>query len=494
MFLDQSNFEVYPLDLVLTLDSHMESPLHQQVYGQLRQAILTGRLQANQRLPATRSLAQSLGVSRTTVIQGYDQLISEGYLETRVGAGTYVCSELPELALQVELPDMAAPKWKDIRLSTYAERVQQIPQRRVAPRLEIDFRYGTPALDLFPMGLWRQLLARQVASTDVLGYAPSAMGDESLRGAIATHIRQARGVRCQPAQILITGGSQQALDLIARLVLHVGDRMAFEEPGYAGARQIFTASGAEIIPIPIDGDGIDLDRVKASHPRLVYVTPSHQFPTGTLLSLPRRLALLQWAADNSAMIIEDDYDSEYRYGGRPIPALQGLDGGSRVFYIGTFSKVMFPGLRMGYLVVPKPLITVFKTAKWLADRQPPALDQRALCEFIEAGHLERHLRKMRICYARRRQALVDALNQQFGQAVQVLGDQAGLHIMVRWTTQLSDDELVAKAAAHGVGIYSARRQYLSPERTGEFVFGYAELDERSIKEGIRRIAEALKPA
>ena len=352
------------MDLVLTLHSQTDLPLHQQVYRQLRQAILSGRLQANQRLPATRSLAKSLGVSRTTVTQGYDQLISEGYLETRIGAGTYVCGELPELSLRVASPTAASPHPANIQLSAYAERVQQIPTRARPQRFEIDFRYGTPALELFPIRLWRQLLSRQVDETEVLGYATSAMGDEGLRGAIATHIRQSRGVRCQPKQILITGGSQQALDLIARLVLHPGDKMAFEEPGYTGARQIFTASGADIIPIAIDRDGIDIEQVKAINPRLVYLPPSHQFPTGALLSLPRRLELLRWAKKTGALIIEDDYDSEYRYGGRPVPALQGLDSGGGVFYVGTFSKVMVPGLRLGYWVRPEPLVSSVQMAKW----------------------------------------------------------------------------------------------------------------------------------
>ncbi|MEL6249278.1 MAG: PLP-dependent aminotransferase family protein, partial [Cyanobacteria bacterium J06627_15] len=292
-------------------------------------------------------------------------------------------------------------------------------------------------------------------------------------------------------QILITGGSQQALDLIARLILRPGDAIAFEEPGYAGARQIFATSGATVVPIPVDRDGLVVEQVKTANPRLVYVTPSHQFPTGALMSLPRRLALLQWAKASGVMVIEDDYDSEYRYGGRPVPALQGLDSGSCVFYVGTFSKVMFPGLRMGYLVVPEPLLSVFEKGKWLTDRQPPALTQRALGEFIQAGHLERHLRRMRVCYSRRRQALVAALQQQFGEAVQVLGDQAGLHIMTRWTFGLSDEAVVERAARQGVAVYSARRQYLNPQRQGEFVFGYAELDEGTLAEGTRRLSEAL---
>ncbi|MEO0759434.1 MAG: PLP-dependent aminotransferase family protein [Cyanobacteria bacterium J06648_16] len=479
------------MDLVLALDNQLATPLHQQVYAQLRQAILTGRLQANQRLPATRSLAKSLGISRTTVTQGYDQLISEGYLQTRVGSGTFVCSELPESLLQVESPTTAAPILGEISLSPYAERVQTIPSRPPSKRAEIDFRYGSPALDLFPTQLWKQLLARQMERANWLGYAPSAMGDEGLRGAIATYIRQSRGVCCQPEQILITGGSQQALDLIARLILRPGDAIAFEEPGYAGARQIFATSGATVVPIPVDRDGLVVEQVKTANPRLVYVTPSHQFPTGALMSLPRRLALLQWAKASGVMVIEDDYDSEYRYGGRPVPALQGLDSGSCVFYVGTFSKVMFPGLRMGYLVVPEPLLSVFEKGKWLTDRQPPALTQRALGEFIQAGHLERHLRRMRVCYGRRRQALVAALLQQFGEAVQVLGDQAGLHIMTRWTFGLSDEAVVERAARQGVAVYSARRQYLNPQRQGEFVFGYAELDEGTLAEGTRRLSEAL---
>ena len=254
------------------------------------------------------------------------------------------------------------------------------------------------------------------------------------------------------------------------------------------------ASGAKLLPIALDRDGLIVDKLSEydTSPRLVYVTPSHQFPTGVLMSLHRRLALLQWAWKTDALIIEDDYDSEYRYGGRPIPSLQGLDNYGSVLYVGTFSKVLFPSIRLGYLVLPEALVDVFGKAKWLSDRQSPSLTQYALREFITDGHLERHIRKMRLCYSQRREALVNALHRHFGTGVEILGDNAGLHMMVKLPVNLSDDEVIARAANVGVEMCSARIQYEVPCNTGEFVFGYTTIHETKIDEGIHRVAQALR--
>lgn len=484
------------MELALVIDSSLSEPLHQQVYSQLRRAILSGRLQSGQRLPASRALAKSLGLSRTTVTQGYDQLLSEGYLQTRPGSGTYVCEQLPEILLETDMVARQSQPVVDIPLSAYGQRVNQSPLRHFKNSFEISFRYGHPALDLFPVELWRKLLSKHCrATTQWLNYTDESFGYQPLRNAIANYLNRARAVRCTPDQILITNGSQQALSLITQLLVNPDDSVAIEEPGYRGARHIFRASGANLLPIRLDRDGLMVEALidHGEIPRLVYVTPSHQFPTGALLSLPRRLALLQWAQKTGALIVEDDYDSEYRYGGRPIPSLQGLDSYASVLYVGTFSKVMFPSIRLGYLVLPESLVAVFGKAKWLADRQPPTLSQYALAEFIAAGHLERHIRKMRLCYEQRRNVLVNALYEHFGQAVEIFGDSAGLHIMAKLPLGMSDEDAIAKAARVGVEICSAQVQYETPRNTGEFVLGYTAINEDQIKAGIHRIAKAFQP-
>ncbi|PSR18152.1 PLP-dependent aminotransferase family protein, partial [filamentous cyanobacterium CCP3] len=467
-------------------------PYYQQISEALRQAILTGRLNPRQRLPSTRALASSLGVSRATVTQSYDQLLSEGYLQTAVGSGTYVCEQLPETLLHAPEPNaVPATPPPPLKLSKYGERLTDFAASPAAePTAEISFRYGRPALDQFPLALWRQLLSRRCRCGDWLDYATDPMGHWPLREAIAAYLSQARAVHCQPDHILITNGTQQALDLATRVLVSAGDAIALEEPSYLSARRVFTSQGAILHPIPVDESGLDVDKLaRVTAPiRLVYVTPSHQFPTGAVLSLPRRLALLAWAQQNGSLIFEDDYDSEYRYAGRPIPALQGLGQGQSVLYVGTFSKVLFPSLRVGYMVLPPALVPLFRRAKWLSDRQVPGLEQAVLADFIAEGHLERHIRRMRSLYDQRRQALVAALTQHFGSRVTVLGENAGLHLMVRFHTKIPDADLIAKAAEVGVGLISASPQYQGHSPDHEFIFSYTELDENAIATGIQRLA------
>lgn len=485
------------MDLAITLDRHSSLPLHQQLYEELRQAILSGRLLPRQKAPSTRLLAKSLGISRTTVTQSYEQLLSEGYLETIAGSGTYVCAQLPDDLLHsdsmaVEPNSTPLP----IQLSHYGDCLSQTPfMLQPSLDLPISFRYGQPALQHFPIALWRKLLSRYcMATSDWLDYTTDFQGYRPLRQVIARYLGRARAVQCDPEQIIMTNGTQQALDLVMRLLINPGDGIAIEDPGYLSARRVFLSHQAKLFPVPVDESGLIVEKLTdlaSDSLRLVYVTPSHQFPTGAILSLARRLELLAWAQQTNALILEDDYDSEYRYGERPIPALQGLDRHHSVIYIGTFSKVLFPSLRMGYLVVPQPLVPLLAQAKWLSDRQLPTLEQQVLTEFIEAGHLESHIRKMRSHYDHLCQTLVQALKSQFGDRVDIFGETAGIHVMVKLHTPWSDAEVIERAAQVGVGIMSAQPHYFSPDDQGEFIFGYGDLNEEQISAGIACLAQAL---
>jgi GntR family transcriptional regulator / MocR family aminotransferase len=491
------------MDFMISLDNRSPVPLHRQLYEEIRKSILTGRLTAGASLPSTRTLALSLGVSRSTVTQSYDQLISEGYLQTYVGSGTKVSEHLPDDLLQVAPPKThklraEARKTPSPKLSRYGESLADAaPFEPTEPRMPIHFKYGIPALDEFPMDIWRRLLLRHCRAdrSRLLDYAETAQGEPGLRAAIVGYLGRSRATRCTADQVIIVNGSQQAIDLVTKVLVDRGDRVALENPGYLGARRSFLAQGARLEPVPVDEQGIIVERLPArssSQAKLIYVTPSHQFPTGAVLCLPRRLELIAWAADAGAMIVEDDYDSEFRYSSRPIPALQGLDENENVIYAGTFSKILFPSLRVGYLVVPPPLVRIFVRARWLSDRQTPTLEQRVLADFINEGYLERHLRRMRTLYDRRRQTLSRSLKQHFGDRVTILGENAGMHLMARLETGRTDEEVLRRAREAGVGIISARIYYLTDARAGEFVFGYANVSERKIQEGVRRLAKALK--
>ncbi|MEM8640616.1 MAG: PLP-dependent aminotransferase family protein [Cyanobacteria bacterium P01_G01_bin.54] len=500
MFLEQSNFAA--MDLALCLERTAATPLYQQLAAALRMAVLQKRLKPSQQLPPSRVFAESLGISRVTVTQSYDQLVSEGYLETRRGAGTFVCAQLPETYLQTVAiaPETTASTALN-QLSRFGTDLQTDlqtaqPLRGPDPQCQINFRYGNPATELFPLSLWRRLLNRHCqASPVLLDYGADGAGYLPLRAAIADYLGRSRAVQCQPEQVIIVNGSQQALDLIARLTLDAGDWVAVEDPGYLGARYCFTGQGANLQPIPVDAEGLDVAALRQcpQHPcKLLYVTPSHQFPTGVTLSLARRLALLDWAQETGTLIVEDDYDGEYRYGDQPIPALQGLDRNHRVIYVGTFSKILFPALRLGYLVVPPAWISLMSRAKWLCDRHSPLLAQYALTDFLTEGHFERHIRRMRHRYNQRRQVLVQVLKEQFGDRVTILGENAGIHLMVKLTTTLTDEVMIQRAAAVDVGVMSAQGYYLRKPQAGAFIFGYAQLDEAQIEQGIRALGRVLQ--
>ena len=467
-------------------------PLHRQIYEQWRTGILTGRFRRGERVPSTRELAATLAVSRSTVTESYEQLIAEGYLDAAQGSGTFVCHELPDEAFR---PGRARVTIKDeepaIRLSRYGAGLREDFAYPQIPAGFIRFTHWRPDLERFPFALWRKLVTRHLRGAthglydyaDLFDYAEQSAGYQPLRREIAAYVARSRAVRCTPEQVVIVNGSQQGLDLCVRLLLDAGDEVAFENPGYQGARQIFQAHGTRLRPAGIDADGIvigDLGRKT----RLVYVTPSHQFPTGVSMSLARRLELIEWARSQGAAIIEDDYDSEYRYSGAPLPALQGLAHGVPVIYIGTFSKVMFPGLRIGYVVAPQRLVPALKRAKWLADRHTSLLDQAALTDFIREGHLERHIRRMRRLYGRRRQVLVESLARYFGAGAKVRGDAAGMHLLVKF----DDDRIAERAVVNKVLLMSAGAYYLTKAPRSEFIFGFSSIGERTIREGVKRLA------
>jgi len=481
-------------------------PLYQQVYRALRAEILSRRLAPGARLPSTRALAADLGVSRNVAMLAYEQLLGEGYAQARTGSGTIVAPALPgtfpTARSGAELHFAAPAPPSQARLARAGTRAVDIARRTRlqwdlrGTQLPYDFRFGRPAFADFPHALWCRLLGRRAraARRSDLDYGPPA-GRLELREALAERLRRFRGIETTPRQIVVVNGSQQALDLVTRVLVDPGDRVLIEEPHYLGARWVFAAGGAELVTAPVDGDGMRVPKPVAARraPRLAYVTPSHQFPTGVVLPLARRLELLDWAARSGAFVVEDDYDSEYRYAGRPLQALAGLDVEGRVLYVGTFSKLMFPALRLGYLVVPESLIEPITAAKALADTGSSALEQLAMADFIRDGHFERHLNRSRLRNAARRSVLLEALRDQFAARAEVSGTATGLHVLV-WLRDRNGKPIASvarKAEAAGVGLYSVAPYYLQPPQRTGVLLGYGPLSERQIREGIRRLASAL---
>jgi len=474
-------------------------PLYRRIYGALKSGIREGRFGPAARLPSTRALAADLGVSRNTVMLAYEQLLAEGYVVSRDRSTTLVAGVVPSRAPAAP-PNL--PAAARARVSAYAQRLTQNPAMPPSasyasrPGLRYDFRYGRPAVDEFPREIWRRLLASRARRTgrDALGYASPA-GHGPLREALAEYLRRARGLSCDADQVVIVNGSQQGIDLAARVLLDPGDGAIVEEPHYPGATLSFEAVGARIIRIATDMQGLNTAKLPPSRTRarLAYVTPCHQFPTGVIMPLERRMALLDWASRADAWIVEDDYISEFRYEGSPLEALQALDRNGRVIYIGTFSKTLFPALRLAYLVLPRPLVRPFLAAKWISDRFSTMLPQEALAEFIASGQFERYLRRAGSRNAARRRALIEALRKEFGERIEVAGENTGVHLLV-WLNdvRLRDLEaLVTRAAQAGVGLYPISPYYASPPARSGLLFGYASLTEAEIRTGIRRLAEVM---
>jgi GntR family transcriptional regulator/MocR family aminotransferase len=465
--------------------------LSRQVYLGLRERILSGSFRPGEKLPSTRDLAEQLGISRTVVLLAYEQLVTEGFAAGKRGSGTYVSEhvERKSSAASTQAVRVRLTRFADAAAASWSK--MNFPRRR-ARSFPYDFAYGRSDLETFPFEMWSRILLRSARKAPIseLDYGPAA-GNVELREAICAHLRRSRAVVCDRSQVLVVNGSQQALDLIARVLIERGDRVAIEDPGYQGTREVLRAAGARVLAVPVDREGLDPARLPRAG--LVFVTPSHQFPTGAILPLARRLALLEWAKRTNAIIVEDDYDGEFRYGGQPLESLQGLDREGRVLYIGTFSRTVFSSLRIGYLVAPRGLVEAFTAAKWLCDRHTAALEQEALAEFLSSGIYERYLRRVRRRNAARRAALLQAISENLSSRVDLTGDGAGAHVVLWPRRGLNEDSIIAAAAARGVRVYGVAPYYLKTRRRAGILLGYSRMKESEIREGIRRLAAAFGP-
>jgi len=479
----------FPLAIRLPAPGSRE--LLRSVHGQLKAAILDGRLQPGLRLPASRVLAGTLGISRNTVIAAYDLLMSEGHVVAEHGAGTRVADALPRpgarpAASATQRERLLNPIWRELPAAADA------PAR---PACRDDFRTGEPELALFPFDVWRRLSARALRrfAKGSPGYA-EPQGLPPLREAIAQHVSFTRAVACTADEVVVTAGAQQAFDLLARVLVTPGRSVvALEDPGYPPLRTAFAAAGARLVGVPVDDEGLVVERLPADA-RIVCVTPSHQFPLGVAMSARRRAALLVFAAERQALVIEDDYDGEFRFGGRPLDALQTLDRAASVFYVGTFSKSLFPALRIGFVVAPPWALPALLAAKQAADWQVPTLAQDTLAAFIAEGHLARHVRKMRGVYGERREVLLAALARHGATTLHAVPTLAGLHLTARLAPSLSGKEIVARAAAADVGVESLARYSVRSRGPQGLVFGYGTVAADVIDDAVRRLVRVIRSA
>jgi GntR family transcriptional regulator / MocR family aminotransferase len=484
----------------LAIDRRAPTPIYRQIYEGFRAAIIDGRLRPGQSVPSTRTLASELQISRIPVVNAYEQLRTEGYLEAAVGAGTRVAESIVDEALRSSTltrtrrakrrPNEHTPR----RMSRRSEELRRASTSQPWLPRQGPFRMNLPALEQFPGGDWAKLVSRHargmtratMAYGDATGYLP-------LRQAIADYLGTVRAVRCDSSQVLITTGSQQALQLSAQVLLNENEELCVEDPGYPGARLAFAAAGARVVPVAVDQEGMSVEELMRSAPqaRAVYITPSHQYPLGMVMSAGRRMRLLNWAASSGAWIIEDDYDSEYRFGSYPIGSLQGMDGDARVIYVGTFSKVMFPALRLGYIVAPPDLVSAFAGALDAAGIFSSPLYQTVLTDFIGEGHLARHIRRMRMLYMERRKALVSTLHAQLGSTLEVVGADAGMHLVALLRAGVDDVAISRRAAREGIAALPLSTCYIGPSQRGGLLLGYGGTNLHQIRNGVRRLKTSL---
>jgi GntR family transcriptional regulator/MocR family aminotransferase len=490
------------MDLMIPIDRASRNSLVEQVYQGILAAIEDETLGPGQRLPSTREFARQLGITRFTVDDAYSRLVGEGYLEARHGSGTYVAARV---RLAVGAPAAGTEQVVPARkLSRWRERLRSSPEAEPATQqFAYDFTSGTPAFDRLPLATWQRLIAREARNHDWSRYSYGhTAGLPHLREAIAAYVGRSRGVTCTPDQVVVTSGSQQSMDLLMRLVLEPGAMVVVENPGYWWVRSIAGLTGATIVPVPVDRDGLVVDALPEPSPdiRLACVTPSHHTPTGAILPLSRRLALLEWAERTGALVLEDDYDGELRYDSRPLPALAALANSAgvsnNVVYVSSFSKVLFPAIRLGYVVLPPDLVEPFVAALATVSRHAPTLNQAVVAAFITEGHFERHLAKMRRLYSARHDALVAAMDAHL--AGIAFRDEtmtsAGLHVLARFEINLTESEIVARAAAAGIALDGAAKTFMVPPEHPHFFLAYTAMPEEKIQEGIERLARLLRGA
>ena len=480
----------------IALDADGASPIYRQLYDWFLRAIVEGRLRPGQRVPSTRSLAAELKVSRIPVLTAYEQLFAEGYLETFKGTGTMVAASIPEIEIaQSHRPNRPTSKYT--RPPRLARRIEQAIAAPVEPVPPPGTAFGScqPALHEFPFEIWSSLIARHSRrqSAATMGYG-DAMGQPAFREIIAEYLGAARAIRCDPSQIMIVSGSQHGLQIAARTLLNEGDPVWMENPGYPRAQRALWMAGAKLIPVPVDREGLDVRTGvrRCRNARAAYITPSHQFPMGVTMSATRRMQLLNWASQANSWIIEDDYNGEFRFAGRPVAALQGLSSEDRVIYLGTLSKVLFPALRIGYLVIPKALVRAFCATRDNIDIFPAPLLQNALADFIQEGHFARHIRRMRMQYLARQQKLISAIHAFLGMHVELTGTDAGMHLVALLPEDMDDIELGRRAAAVGLAVTPLSTCYLRPGGQKGLILGYGGVDERTIELGVKKLGAELK--
>lgn len=482
--------------LLLRLDARAAIPLHEQIFRAARDRILAGELAPGVRLPSSRQLARDLGVARTTVLQALDGLAAEGFIVTHRASSTCVAPELPGAPVEQRTARVVATRAP--RLSRVARSLRSMPVGTpitgAAPRA---FRPGVPALDLFPVALWSRIAARvhARASTTLLEGADPA-GQRGLRDAIAAHVSASRGVRCTSDQVFVTTGTQQAFDEILRLVVDPGDQVWVENPGYLGALRAVVGAHARPVAVPVDDQGLDIQAGIAHAPkaRAVVLAPSHQYPLGVTLSLARRFALLRWAVRARSIVIEDDYDSEFQHRGRPLTALQGLDTAGCVVYVGTFSKSMFPGIRLGYVIVPPTLVDTFAAARASLTTPAPAFEQATLARFIADGHFASHLRRMRLAYRERGEALLAALEADCGDDLVPIPCHTGMQLVATFRSRVSDRRVVAEAARAGVELAALSAYGLTRSRRNGLVFGFGGVRPSAMRSATQKLARAIVAA
>ena len=475
---------------MLSIDRESPVPLHRQVYAGYRDAILRGDLAGGQQVPSSRALATELEISRFPVLDAYAQLIAEGYFETRVGSGTFVAASLPRSSGQVTMPPAVPTSRQTSQRSTLFPRYNAVPWRHGwGP-----FGVHQPALDEFPFDHWSKLVARHSRSPRAHAvHHIDPLGLEPFREAICSYVRTARAVRCDPSQIIIVSGSQQALDLTARVLLDPGDTVWIEEPCYPLVHSVLVGSGCHPVSVPVDEEGLNVEAgVRlGSGARAAFVTPSHQYPMGTTMSASRRFHLLEWARKSGSWIIEDDYDSEYRFDSMPIPSLQGMDSAGSVIYIGTFSKVLFPSLRLGYIVMPPDLVERFLAVRFAMDIFPSYLYQEVLTDFMRSGQFARHIRRMRTLYKSRRTALVEGLRAEFGDFLTLHGSEAGMHLTVTLPEGFRDVEIATRAAKEKLWLWPLSTCWKTDQRRQGFILGFGNIPEEQMRPAVVRLRQII---
>lgn len=485
---------------VIAMDRRGSQPLHAQVYRALRDAITRGSLRAGQRVPSSRAMSVELNVSRVTILNAFAQLLAEGYFETRRGAGTFVSHALPEQLLQCKRPIAARPQ-KASGSRAIARRALLCPVESAPPWVAGlgAFAVHQPAFEEFPFAVWSRLVTHHAKGPSARAiHCIDPMGSRRFREAICDYLRTARAAQVEPQQIMIVSGSQQALHLTAGVLLDPGDSVWTEEPGYRLARNVFAAAGCRPAAIPVDEEGLNVAAGirRCPHARAAYVTPSHQYPLGSTMSARRRVQLLNWAQSHGAWVIEDDYDSEYRFASAPIASLQGLDTNSRVIYIGTFSKVLFASLRLGYMVLPPDLVDRFAALRYTMDIFAPYLYQEVIADFMREGHFDRHIRRMRLLYSERRSALVEQLRRTFGNTFEVQGAEAGMHFAATFRRDAERDDvaIARRAAAQGLWLWPLSRSYTAGNPRKGFILGYGNVAPQAMPAAVEKLRIAIERA